>query len=450
MSDTPPTTGRILSREGFTQLLKKPGMAPAMFLPVDRAQWINGRYTLGKDPAPLPAGEFTGVRLQVPDPRNVNTTPELNVQSDLAQLIDSLVRMRAADKELASTVLSSETIVSKDRSGVHRLRFGLECRNGRFSDEAAAAAECQRQILRGIRRGWFAIESQPVFDASKGFVGLTEWAKAIRLKKSWDWRWLLILLLLLPFLLRGCQETDPIAGKTRSFIIVLDRSDSMQPHFAKVQEEARKTLGNITDSAVKRFFGVLGDTYYVDLISYDDRAQSLFGELRPVTKETAGQVLEEIDRLQSGGGTNLQSAIGLAEQEIKKHGKETTLCIITDGVDPSLEWMADELESDRSAVESRFGMAEGGRPLVHANTLSPRLLGVSDRKTAIVPQGDEEHRLARFSSLLYGVFGFTGTAFGQRGLPSSQWIWNTLLWSARMAVIAGVIAYAYPHLRAWF
>ena len=450
MSDKPSPNNPIFGREGFTQLLKKPGMAPAMFLPVDRAQWTNGCYTLGKDPAPLPKGEFTGVRLQVPDPRNVNKTPELNVQTDLAQLIDSLVRIRAADKELASTVLSSETVVGKDQSGVHRLRFGLKCHPNRFDDETAAAKECQRQILRGIRKGWFGIESQPVFDSTKGFIGLTEWAKGLRLKKTWDWRWLLILLLLLPFLLRGCQESDPIAGRTKSFIIVLDRSDSMQPHFAKVQEEAKKTLRNITDSAVKRFFGFFGDTYYVDLISYDNSARSLFGELRPVTNETADTVLKEIDRLQSGGGTNLRSAIELAEKEITKHGRETTLCIITDGVDPTLGGMSDELESNRRTVESRFGMTDDTKPRVHANTLSPRLLGVSDRTTSIQPQGDEEIQLARFSSLLHGVFGFSGTAFGQRGLPSSHRIWNTLLWVTRMAIIAGLIAYAYPHLRAWF
>lgn len=451
MNDSPsPATG-IFSRDAFTQLLKKPGMAPAMFLPVDRSQWINGRYTLGKNPAPLPAGEFTGVRLQVPDPRNVNKTFEQNVQGDLVQLIDSLVKLRAADKDLASTVLSTEKVVNKDRSGVPRVRFGLRCdAGGEFKDEAAAAAECHKQILRSFRQAWFAIESQPEFDPSKGFAGLATWAKGVRLKKSWDWRWLLLLLLLLPFLFRGCPESDPIAGKTKSFIIVMDRSSSMQPHFAKVQEEARKTLSRITDSAFKRFLGFFGQKYYVDLISYDSDAKSLFNELRPVTKETADQVLQEINQLRSGGGTNLKSAMTLAEQEIKKHGKETTLCIVTDGQDGSISGMTQEMQSNPDAVKSRFGMNRGDPQMFHANTLTPRLLDVTDRKTSVVPTDSNEQGLADFSKAYFGIFGFTGTAFGQRGMPASHKIWNTLLWVTRMAIIAGLIAYAYPRIRARF
>lgn len=426
-------------------------MAPAMFLPLDRSQWINGSYTLGKNPAPLPAGEFTGVRLQVPDPRNVNKTFEQNVQGDLVQLTDSLAKLRAADKDLAATVLSSEKVVNKDRLGVPRVRFGLKCDPAsQFKDEAAAAAECHKQILRSFRQAWFAIESQPEFDASKGFAGLATWAKGVRLKKSWDWRWLLLLLLILPFLFRGCPESDPIAGNTKSFIIVLDRSSSMQPHFAKVQEEARKTLSRITDSAFRRFLGFFGQKYYVDLISYDSQAKSLFNELRPVTKETSEQVLQEINQLRSGGGTNLQSAMTLAEQEIKKHGKETTLCIITDGEDGSIGAMTQEMKSSPEAVKTRFGMTKGGPPMFHANTLTPRLLDVTDRNTSVAPRDANEQGLAEFSKAYLGMFGFSGTAFGERGIPASHKIWNTLLWVARMAIIAGMIAYFYPRVRARF
>ena len=112
--------------------------------------------------------------------------------------------------------------------------------------------------------------------------------------------------------------------------------------------------------------------------------------------------------------------------------------------------MSKEIESDKTAVESRFGMTKGDRPLVHANTLSPRLLDVTNRKARVAPEGPEENQLAHFSSLLYGAFGFTGTAFGQRGMPTSYKGWNTLLWLTRMAIIAGAIAYVYPRLRAQF
>ena len=449
MNDSPsPTTG-VFNRAAFTQLLKKPGMAAAMFLPVDRAEWMNGRYTLGKKPAPLPAGEFTGVRLLVPDPRNLNKTAEQNVQGDLVQLIDSLVKIRAADKDLAGTVLSSERIVKKDRSGVPRVRFGLRCdASNKFADEAAAATECHRQIVRSFQQALFGIESQPPFDASQGFTGLSTWAKGVRLKKFWDWRWLLLLLLLLPFLFRSCRETDPIAGSTRSFIIVVDSSSSMEPYFSKVREEATKTLNNITDSAFKQILGFLGQSHYIDLINYDDTAKSLFGELKPVTKATADEILKGIEGLQPGGSTNLKTAMTLAEQEIKKHGRETTVCIITDGADNTVAGMINEMESNRAAVESRFGMSGGGRPLMHVNTLSPRLLDQTDRTGQVSPQNPEEQQLAKFSSMFYGMFGFTGIGFSQRGLPALSKIWNTILWTARMAVIAGGIAYAYPRLRA--
>jgi hypothetical protein len=449
MNDLPSRTTGVFSRSSFTQLLKKPGMAPAMFLPVDRAEWINGRYTLGKNPAPLPAGEFTGVRLLVPDPRNLNKTPEQNFQGDLVQLIESLVRIRGADKELASTVLSSERVLKKDRSGVSRVRFGLRCdANGKFADETAAAAECHRQIVRSFQYALFGIESQPLFDASQGFAGLSTWAKGVRLKKYWDWRWLLALLLLLPFLFRSCRETDPIAGTTRSFIIVVDSSSSMEPHFSKVREEATKTLNNITDSALKRILGFLGQSYYIDLINYDDTAKSLFGQLKPVTTATAKEVLQGIEQLRPGGNTNLKAAMTLAEQEIKKHGRETTVCIITDGADNTVAGMISEMEADRAAVESRFGMSGGSKPLMHVNTLSPRLLDATERTAQTAPQNIAEQQLAQLSSLFYGVFGFTGVGFTQRGLPAFSKTWNTLLWTARMAVIAGVIAYAYPRLRA--
>ncbi len=114
-------------------------MSPAMFLPSDRAQWMDGYYTLGKKSDPLPAGEFTGIRLQVPDSRNVNTTLERNVQGDLVSLVQSLRKLRSSNADLASTVLSSERVINKDRSGVPRVRFGLYCNpTGRFNDEVAA------------------------------------------------------------------------------------------------------------------------------------------------------------------------------------------------------------------------------------------------------------------------------------------------------------------------
>jgi hypothetical protein len=88
--------------------------------------------------------------------------------------------------------------------------------------------------------------------------------------------------------------------------------------------------------------------------------------------------------------------------------------------------------------------------MFHANTLTPRLLAVTDRNTRVVPTNSTEQGLADFSKAYLGIFGFTGTAFGQRGMPASYKTWNTLLWVTRMAIIAGVIAYLYPRVRARF
>lgn len=87
---------------------------------------------------------------------------------------------------------------------------------------------------------------------------------------------------------------------------------------------------------------------------------------------------------------------------------------------------------------------------MHANTLTPRLLDVVDRRGKVEPTNDEEHRLAEFSKAFFGVFGFTGTAFGERVMPSTHRFWNTLLWLARMAVIVGVLWFLYPVVRSRF
>ena len=450
MNNSPSQDPNIFSRDEFAKLLDRPGMAPAMFLPADRALWIGGVYTLGKQAAPIRPGEFTGVRLQVPDPSNVNSSLGENVQGDLVRLIDSVVKLRAAENDLLPLVLSQEQVIKKDGSGVSRVRFGFICDpNSPYKDEIAAAIECRTQILRCFKRAGFAIESQPEFDSAKGFVGLKAWSRGVRLKKSWSPPWPLLLLLLFPFFLRGCSESDPIAGNTKSFIIVLDCSDSMQKEFSTVQQEARKTLGAITDSALNRVQGMFGSTYFVDLVYYDDNAISLFGELKPVTPATAKEVLEKIDELgaQTGSGTNLKSAIALVGNEIQRHGKATTLCIITDGLDSSVAKLTQEMQLNPDIVMAQFGMKPGDPPMVRANTLTPRLLNATEKDVAITPQTDDEKALDSFSKAYFGTFGFAGTAFGGRGMPLHHRIWNALLWIIRVAILVGLLAYLYQKIR---
>lgn len=444
------TRPEIFSRESFARVLQSPSVSAALFLPVERAEWVGPLYTLRRNTAAPPRSDFTGVRLLTPDPRNVDASREQSVQRDLRQLIESVVRLRAADPALAGTVLSKETLIGRDASGLTRVRFGLACDPaGSFREENAAAAECHRQIVRACRRGWFTIEPEPRFDGKQGFRGLTAWADGVRLRKTGDWRWLLLLLLLLPFLLPTCGTADPIAGRTRSFIIVLDRSGSMSEHFPVVQQEARRTLDAITQPALERALGMLGRTWYVNLISYDSQPSSLFGELRPVTTESAGQVLAGIDALAAGGGTDLESAINLAAREIRAHGRETTLCIITDGKDDSIQRLIADMRREPAAVRDRFGMKAGESPIFHANTLTPRLLESRDPNLSTTPQTSVEEQLSEFSSLYFGAFGFTGITFSQRGMVVLPRAWNTLLRVGQMAAIIGFLYALYPIVRSW-
>jgi hypothetical protein len=99
-------------------------------------------------------------------------------------------------------------------------------------------------------------------------------------------------------------------------------------------------------------------------------------------------------------------------------------------------------------VMAQFGMKRGDPPMVYANTITPRLLSVTDRNEAVVPQTDDERELDSFSKAYFGTFGFAGSAFGERGMPLHHKIWNALLWIIRTAMLFGLLAYLYQKIRA--
>jgi len=179
MPDADPTP---ISRDAFARLLGSPKIAATAFFPVDRAVWAGDRYTLGREGARLPKGQFAGVRLQAVDPRNIDQSRERAVQTDLAGLSRSLAEIRKTPA-LAGAVLSEEVICGKDPSGVPRARFGLMCPpSGQFNDDAAAARHCHEQIMRAIRRCGLRSQGESNFDASQGFAGLEAWASRVRLQ----------------------------------------------------------------------------------------------------------------------------------------------------------------------------------------------------------------------------------------------------------------------------
>jgi len=400
----------LVARDVFSRMLSKPAIAGSFFLPIDRAQWIGDSYTLGKQTAPLPKGQFVGARLQVPDPRNLDASRAQYVQGDLTELVKSVAELRK-NPTLASAVLSPEIIISRDHSGVARARFGLKCpASGAFRNDSDAARECHRNIVSAIHKSGLQIDFQPPLDFGRGFEGLTGWTSGLRLKQGWRldkkwWPWL-IALLLLPFLFRSCDCDGITFGdttiRTRSFVIVLDSSSSMQPYFTDVKNEAKRVLDGIEKSSASRFLGVFGWRHYVDLITYTNRANSVFNKLTPVDAQSTKAVTDAIASLSPGGGTDLRTAISKAAEEIKDHGKPTTLVIITDGEDGSITAMEQEMRADKAKVESQFGGTA-----FYANSMSPRLLNASQRSSAPGPQNDYESALAAFSEAFHGQFGST-------------------------------------------
>jgi hypothetical protein len=97
--------------------------------------------------------------------------------------------------------------------------------------------------------------------------------------------------------------------------------------------------------------------------------------------------------MQAGGGTNLAAAMDLAAEEIKKHGRKTTLLILTDGEDNTIAGLIRD--------KDRICKAMGGIDVV-ANTTTPRLFeGKGDPK----PANGYEKGLDEFSRAYNGRFG---------------------------------------------
>ncbi len=382
----------------FREAMERPAVARELFLPLDRAWWDGGRFTLGRWGAPAPASR--GVRIQEPKP-GTTPAPERDTQADLAALLDSVIELRSVPG-LANLVLSQETLIGKQSGAVpgKRVVFGLSCPPGeRFADPSAAAAECYRVIERTVRRSGYRVEHpKEPFNPSGGLVGLRAWAAGVRLRRKPDLRYLLLLpLLLLPLLLVpwSCQPRaaarDTLFGvevDADSFIILLDKSASMGPYFAQVRDEARKLLEERSRDPAR--------PHYADLIVYDAAQESVLGGIQPVTPERIARVTNYLSTLQAGGWTKLDGAIDLAAREVVHHGKKTTLIVVTDAEDATIGQMV----HDKSRVRAHFL----GVP-VTLNATSPRLFtrGADPR-----PANEDERDLAELCSVFNGRFGPAG------------------------------------------
>jgi hypothetical protein len=94
-----------------------------------------------------------------------------------------------------------------------------------------------------------------------------------------------------------------------------------------------------------------------------------------------------------GSGTTLDKGIDLAAKEITRHGKKTTVIVLTDGEDNTLGPMI----ANRDRITEAFGNTE-----FVINSTTPRLF---DMKGSPQPQNPQETQLKLFSEAFHGRFG---------------------------------------------
>ena len=215
--------------------------------------------------------------------------------------------------------------------------------------------------------------------------------------RRFDRRWLLLLLLPLLLLclwpLTCYPKKDKLACpeellgmevETESFLIIVDVSPSMKPHFDKMKAEAKRLIAACRKRPGKS---------YANVISFANDADSALKGIKELDDATADELNKYLDNMKVRGGTRLKSAMDVACDEVKKHGKETTLLILTDGEDGTIKGMI----ADKDGIKKSLG----GVP-IRANTTHPRLFdGTGDPK----PQSDWEKGMADFSSTFNGRFG---------------------------------------------
>ncbi len=378
-------------------------IADELFLPLAFAEWDAGRWRLKKDERRLARTEITGVRYLAADPKRENPEPERATQTDFHRLLTSLVRLRAQGPDAARLCLSSETFRTSPFRSTPRLRFGLE-RRRQHLDDARAAKLADRAIRRSIRRAGFVIDEPTArFDPQTGLTGLRDWTDRLRLRRRKPW-WLLLLLIPLLAALAFLPRCDAPAAdffgapiETHSFVLLIDRSGSMEEHFAALQAEAARVL-----QALAAHGGC-----HADVIAYDAGAESCFGGIVPIDEGSIARIDAFLAGLKAGGGTNLASGLDLADDEVAAHGEPTTLILLTDAEDSSLP----SLLADRAGLVAGFGGVEtrayGLTPEFFQPPADPAATATpTDRAVPNVqPRTDDEKRLAELAELLGGRFG---------------------------------------------
>ncbi|MBK6765694.1 MAG: VWA domain-containing protein [bacterium] len=112
------------------------------------------------------------------------------------------------------------------------------------------------------------------------------------------------------------------APLAKDVILVLDRSGSMSGEkIAQARDAARFVINNLNPE--DRF----------ELISYNDGVETCFNALLPGTNENRARALEDVNRVESGGGTNIHDALGRAMEILSNGNRQASL--ISDATRPA-------------------------------------------------------------------------------------------------------------------
>jgi hypothetical protein len=368
----------------FVTAMQKPNFDAELFFPVDRSAWIGDQYQLNES-ARKQIVKNSGVRFQDTTSDDESSRSREQVQWDMSHVVSSLIQLRSS-AGMENVIVSRHFVQSRDKNKVDRIKFGLVA-NDEFADDSTAAKVTHANFVKVIQKSGFRVEHPKEFAPTTGMNGLLSWANELSLKKKWrpPWWWLLIPLLFLLLWLRGCdsEEFIGISVETKSLVIIIDQSSSMAPYMQQVRDEAKQLLSRWENTYT---------SHYINVIAYNDNASSALGDLRVVDQKTVDELNNFLDTLQMSGGTNLESAIKVASQEIARHDRPVTAIVLTDGEDSSIGAMLQQIQT----VKDSFQGVD-----VTVKTCTPRLFNGGDP----TPMTPAENGLKNLASQLGGRFG---------------------------------------------
>ena len=386
-----------MDNEEFKWLLKSSGNADQYFFPFEISSWkdVKGGIKYSIDECFRVQPHIGGVRFHEWDRTGNNPAMEMECQYDLSKAIEAIRELRKRNG-YRNLIISSEFVNAKQNSNDKgkRVKLGLFIpTNKTFANDIVAARHCYLNLRRAIKKSGFSIEHpRDKFDASSGMEGLQNWSKSLKLRRRKpSWPLLLIPLLLAPIIISQCDKSSLLGMdiNTKSFIFIVDRSSSMKPTIYDAQQEVDRLVKELLKK--RNFFS----TYYADIVSYNDAADSALGNIEKLNDDTALRLNAYLKNLEAGGSTLLESAIERAAREVVTHNRPTTLLIVTDAEDGSIRKMANNIQD----IKQKFGGVA-----VYVNSTTPRILKEKDS----IPKGNNETDLKRFSELLNGKFGNSG------------------------------------------